>query len=187
MPNPRLAGRYAKSLIGLSTERNQLETVITDMKFLQAAIKSSPEFSAFLRSPIIKADKKQAIIQAITDKRISELTSAFIKLLVNKGRESDLPEIVEAFIAQYNVIKHIHKVKFTTAVPVSEEIVSGMIAKVKQEAGLQNVEMETSVDPEIIGGFILEFNNNLVDASILRDLNDVKKQFKKNIYIQQIR
>ena len=61
------------------------------------------------------------------------------------------------------------------------------IGKLKAETSMQNIELETSVKEELIGGFVLEFNNNLVDASIARDLRDISKQFSQNIYVQQIR
>lgn len=187
MPNPRLAARYAKSLIDLATEKNQLEAVYADAAYLQALTKASKDFANLLRSPVIKADKKQSIIDAVAGKNISAITNAFTRLLVNKGRESDLPEIIEAFIEQYNAIKGIHKVRLTTAVPVSDELKNAIVAKTKAEAGLDNVELETKVDENIIGGFMLEYNNNLVDASILRDLNDIKKQFGQNVYMHNIR
>ena len=100
MPNPRLATRYAKSLIDLSVERGQLEVVYRDMQYLQQVCKASRDFVNLLRSPVIKADKKQAIIKAITKDKVSELTAVFINLMINKSRESDMPEIVEAFITQ---------------------------------------------------------------------------------------
>jgi len=187
MPNPRLAGRYAKSLIDLATEQQQLETVYNDMRFLQAVCKDNPEFVKVLRSPVVNSDKKQNILSAITDGRISKLTALFNKLLISKTREEYIPEIITAFIAQYNEIKAIHTVKLTTATPVSEDVKNAVVAKIKAETSLQNIELETSVREELIGGFVLEFNNNLVDASIERDLRDIKKQFSQNIYIQQIR
>jgi len=187
MPNPRLAARYAKSLIDLSTEKGQLEKVYADMQFLQAVCKSSREFVVVLRSPVIKADKKNNILTAITSGKISELTAGFNRLLVLKGRESDLPEIADAFIYQYNSIKGIHKVKITTAVAVGEDLKNGIIDRVKSNAGLEKVELETSTDESLIGGFVLEFNNNLVDASVLRDLKDIKKQFESNVYVHNIR
>lgn len=188
MPNPRLATRYAKSLVDLSIERNQLEAVYADMQFLQQVVKASRDFVTLLRSPIVTADKKQSIIDAIVKNKISDLTEAFTKLLVNKGREGDMPEIVTAFIDQYNVIKDIHKVKLTTATPVGNELKDAIIAKVKREANLQNIELEAKVDEALIGGFVLEFNNNLVDASVLRDLKDISKQFKeRNVFVQNIR
>ncbi len=187
MPNPRLATRYAKSLIDLSTEKGQLANVYADMQYLQAICKSNPDFVSLLRSPVVKADKKDNILTAITMGKVNGLTAAFNKLLVAKGRESDLPEIANAFIDQYNTINGIHKVKLTTAVPVSEAVKTNIVNKVKAGSGLENVELETKTDESLIGGFVLEFNNNLVDASILRDLKDIKKQFNNNEFIHNIR
>ncbi len=187
MPNPRLAGRYAKSLIDLAQERGQLEVVYADMKFLLAVCKSSRDFVNVLRSPIIPAGKKQSIFDAVVKDKVSDLTVLFSKLLVNKGREGDLPEVVEAFIDQYNEIKDIHKVKLTTAVEISEALKKSIEEKVQQSQQFGTVELETRVDDKLIGGFVLEFNNNLVDKSILRDLNDIRKQFGKNVYVPAIR
>ena len=100
MPNPRLAYRYAKSLIDLSLERGQLENVFADMQWLQAVCKSNRDFVNVLRSPIIKNDVKRKIIEAVTvTGNISEMTAGFNRLLVIKNRERFLPEIVNAFIA----------------------------------------------------------------------------------------
>jgi len=187
MPNPRLATRYAKSLIGLAQERGELETVYKDMQFLQSICKSNPDFVNLLRSPVVRADKKDAIISAITKDRISKMTATFTKLLTSKGREEDLPEIINAFISQYNEIKGIEKVKLTTAVPVSEDVKKALLDKVKKSTGFDKIEMESIVNPNIIGGFILEYNNNLVDASISRDLKDISKQFQENVYVHNIR
>lgn len=187
MYNPRLAGRYAKSLIDLAIEKNQLETVYKDMLYLQAVCRNSREFVNVLRSPVIKADKKNQILEAVTNGNIGELTKTFNRLMVNKGRESSLPEIAEAFIDSYNKIKGISRVKLTTAQPVSEELKNSIIGKIKSTTPMQNVELETVADDALIGGFVLEFNNNLVDASIARDLKDIKKQFQQNIYVPNIR
>jgi len=186
MSNTRLAGRYAKSLIDLATENNQLEVVYADMKYLQAVCKGSHEFVNLLRSPIINADKKRAIIEAVTKGKVTELTHLFNNLLVNKNRESDLPEVVEAFIDQYNEIKDIHKLKITTAVELSDDLKKIIETKVKEVNNFGSIELEAKVDEKLIGGFVLEFNNNLVDASIQRDLKDIKKQFAKNIFIKNI-
>jgi F-type H+-transporting ATPase subunit delta len=187
MPNPRLAHRYAKSIIDLAVEKGQLEAVYADMKYLQEVCKVSREFVNLLKSPIIKADKKAQIIEAVTAGKISAMTARFNKLLTTKGRENDLPEIVEAVIEQYNEIKGIHKVKLTTAVEVSEEVKKAITTKINAEAGLGTLELETKTDESLIGGFVLEFNNNLVDASIARDLRDIKKQFSKNVYVADLK
>jgi len=157
------------------------------MLYLKAVCKGSREFLALLRSPIIKGDQKNKIVTAVTQGKVSELTAAFNHLLVKKGREYDLPEIVAAFIEQYQALKGIHSVTLTTAVTISEEMKQAIQQKVKAEKGLGTVELETKTDERLIGGFVLEFDNNLVDASILRDLKDIRNQFLRNDYIHKIR
>ncbi len=187
MQNPRLAGRYAKSLIGLALEQNQLDAVCADMKYLQSVCKQSKEFTNLLRSPVINSDIKEKVVTEIIGKNIGTLSSAFIHLLIRKNRESNLPEIAFAAIEQYNEIKNIHKVKLTTATAASEELKASIVQKIKADTSLQNIELETEVNEAIIGGFQLEYNGNLIDASIARDLRDIQKQFEKNIYVPNIR
>lgn len=187
MQNPRLATRYAKSLIELASEQKQLEAVHNDMQYIKALCKASRDFTNLLRSPIIKSDKKQAIVNAVIDNNISTLTKAFITLIIKKSREYFLPEIAAAFIEQYNTFKSIHAIKLTTAVAISEAVKQNIQQKIQQETALQNIQIEEAVEEELIGGFMLEFDNNLLDASILRDLKDVQKQFNENLYVPNIR
>lgn len=186
MTNPRLATRYAKSLLDLSVEQNQLEAVYADMKMLKGINKSNPDFVALLRSPIITADKKDKILDAVIGGNVSKISMLFIRLLTSKNRESNLPEIVTAFLEQYNKLKNIETVKITTATPISEELKNSIIAKVKS-TNSSAIEIETAVNEALIGGFKLEIAGTLVDATILHDLNDIKKQFLNNEYIHNIR
>lgn len=186
MSNPRLAGRYAKSLLDLSIEQNQLEKVYTDIKLLQSICRSNADFVTMLKSPIIASDKKEKIIEAVTSGKVSNLTASFLKLLINKTREYSLPEIVKAFISQYNKMNDIHQVKLTTAVAVSDGVKNAIVEKIKSSTPFKKIELETEVKDELIGGFTLEMGDTLIDASILRDLNDVKHQFKNNEYLHNI-
>ena len=186
MQNPRLAVRYAKSIVDLATEQQLLEQVCDDMRLILSVCKSNPDFLAVLRSPVIHADKKQKILEAVIGSRLGKLTGAFITLLVKKGREANLPEIAGAFIEQYNRIKGIRRVKITTAAPISEELRNTMVEKAKGGTG-QTIDLESVVDESIIGGFLLETEGRLVDASISRDLKDIRRQFENNDYIHKIR
>lgn len=188
MNNPRLAGRYAKSLLDLATEQKQVDAVYADMKWLNSICKSNRDFVAVLRSPVIKPSAKEKIIESVTKERVSKLTSAFIQLLVRKNRELNLPEIVTTYIDQFNALRNIHKVKITTAEPISDEMKNAIMANVKATAAPgQTFEVETHIKNELIGGFLLETSGTLVDASILRDLKDIQKQFMNNDYLHRIR
>jgi F-type H+-transporting ATPase subunit delta len=187
MTNPRLAGRYAKSLLDLAIEQNQVEAVYNDIKLLQSICKTNADFVAMLKSPVIKSHKKEKIIEAVVAGKLSTLTTAFLTLLVNKAREYSLPEIVKAFLEQYNTLNNIYQVKLTTAVPISDSLQTAILDKIKASTSMKKIELEAVVKNELIGGFTLEMGGNLIDASILRDLNDVKKQFQSNEYIHSLK
>lgn len=185
-PNPRLAARYAKSLIDLSLEKNQLEKVYADMLFLQTVC-SNREFANLLQSPIITADKKGKILDAITGGKVSEVTTLFNKLLLSKGREAYLPEIVTAFIQQYKDLKGIFTVKLSTAAPVSDELKNEILDKIRRSTDKKNLELVTDTKEALIGGFVLEIGDRLVDNSIAFELKNIKKQFQNNDFIYKIR
>ena len=183
----RVAGRYAKSLIELAMEQKQLDAVHADMMLLHSICLSNVDFVNMLKSPIIGGDKKIIMLEAVTSGKITELTVAFLKLLVKKTREYSLPDIIAAFRHQYNTINGIHPVKVTTAVPVGEPLKNELLKKIQQITGNQKIELEMAVRDELIGGFTMEIGDTLVDASILRDLNDVKNQFKNNEFVHALK
>ena len=187
MPNPRLASRYAKSLIDLAVEKGQLEQVYADMQVLQQICKGNRDFVNLLNSPVINSDTKRKIVEAVTAGKISTITSAFNALMISKGRENVLPEVVTAFISQYKVYNQIHTVKLTTAIPVSDTVRKSIMDQVKKASGFDKIELDEKVDKDIIGGFVLQMGDKLVDASIAYDLKAIAKQFENNDFIYKIR
>lgn len=187
MLNPRLAGRYAKSLIDLGVERNTLDELFKDVKTLQAICDVSREFVTLVKSPVIKPEKKKTIIRAVTEGKVSELMTLFLDLLVAKTRESSLPEILSAFVIAYNNVKGIHYVHLHTAMEISETVKQEIVKKVLADTPLTNIQLVTKVKEDLIGGYVVTYNNVVHDASIKRYLKDVKAQFAHNDYIFNIR
>jgi F-type H+-transporting ATPase subunit delta len=187
MQNPRLASRYAKSLLDLAVEKGQLEQIFADMQWLQAACQNNRDFVNLLKSPIIKPDAKKKIIAAVTEGKVNEITAAFNALLVSKGREGNLPEVISAFIKAYKDHKNIQTVKLTTASPVSDTIKNAIVQQIKQTGGFENVEVEQKVDESLIGGFVLQVGDKLVDASISYDLKHIARQFENNDFVYKVR
>jgi F-type H+-transporting ATPase subunit delta len=106
-----------------------------------------------------------------------------------KGRVTSLSEIREDFENQYRAYKKVKIVKLTTAVPISETLLEDLRKGVQANEQYRDftLEMETTVDDRIIGGFILQIGDDLYDASIRHDLDVIKKQFVENMYVQKIR
>ena len=186
MQNPRLASRYAKALIDIAKEQNVLDAVLNDMTLILNTVKSSKELALVTQSPIIKGDKKLEILHAVFGANLQKATTLFMDLVINKGREANLAEIAEAYIHQYNQFNKINTVKVTTAAPLDEELKTAIMAKVAEQIQGNKVEIETEVNPDLIGGFVLQIGDKFFDASVRRDLNDVKHQFTKNIFVADI-
>jgi len=187
MPNPRLAARYAKSLLDLAIEQGQLETVYADMITLQTICKGNRDFVALLKSPVIKPGTKKKIVEAVTTGKIGNLTSAFSRLLIDKSRESNLPEVITSFVKQYKTYKNIFTVTVTTAVPASEALKTQILTHLQQTTSMKQIELETVVDESIIGGFKVQVGDKLVDASVAYDLREVARQFENNDFIYKVR
>jgi len=106
---------------------------------------------------------------------------------VKKGRESVLPEILESYVDQFNELKGINHVKLTTATPLHQEAIDMILNQIRKKTPLENVVIDTAVDESLIGGYVLELRDYLVDASIKRELALVKRGFVSNEYTYNIR
>lgn len=182
----RIASRYAKSLIELAQERGKLERVLEDVQSFQQVAKNR-DFLLMLRSPVVKADTKERVFKQLFGGKYDEITMAFLQILLRKGRESQLAEIANEFTHQYKVIKHISTVKLKTATQLSDATIKTIKDQLLASTNTdQNVELVTEIDPNLIGGFVIEFDDRLYDASVVHKLNLLKKNFKDNLYISQI-
>jgi len=157
------------------------------MQWLQAVCKSNRDFLILLRSPIINSDKKIKILKEVAGDNLNAITTIFTTLLINKGRESNLPEIAGAFISQYKNHKKIHTLILTTATPLSADVKKAIVQQVKATGGYENIEVEEKIDKNIIGGFVLQVGDKMIDASIAYDLKAIAKQFENNDFIYKLR
>lgn len=187
MRQPKVAQRYAKALFDLALETSQLEVVKNDIETIRGV--KNEEMLMVFRSPVINEDKKISIFEAIFDGNISKLTSAFFKLVFRKGRMIALPEILESFDAQYRAYHRIQIIEVTTAIPVGEDILLYIQNKMKDLPRWKDskLEMKSIVNESVIGGFVLQSDDILYDASIRHDLMVIKKQFIENMYVQKLR
>ncbi len=182
----RIASRYAKSLIDLAKEQGKLDRILEDVESFKEVSKNR-DFLLMLKSPVVKADTKEKVFNQLFGGKYDEMTMAFLRILLRKGREAQLSEIANEYILQYKVINHISTVKLVTAAPLSEDAVKAIHAKILASGATgKTVELVTQVDPELIGGFVIQFEDRLYDASVAHKLGIMKKNFKDNLYISQI-
>ncbi len=182
----KVATRYAKSLIDLAQEKGKLDRILEDVKSF-SKVAENRDFALLLKSPVIKADTKWKVFEKLFKNNYDDLTLSFLSILLKKNREGNMVDIANEFIAQYKKIRHITTVKLTTAARLGEATIKSIHEKLEASPATEdNVELITKVNPNLIGGFVIEFDDNLYDASVAHKLNVLKKEFKDNLYISQI-
>lgn len=172
----KVSSRYAKALLDLSVEQAELDRVKKDVEQFVAVLKDNLELQAVLKNPIINHDKKVNILIALFGDRFVPTLISFFKIMVNKGRAEILYGTAQEFINSYNVYKGIVIAKVTSASAMSEEnklILQGLI---KESTG-NEVILESKVNPDLIGGFIVTIGDKQVDASLAGRLNKLDRAF----------
>lgn len=171
-----VASRYAKSLIDLSREQGNLDAVKTDMEQFVGVLKQNPKLAAVLKNPIMKQDKKKNILAALFEGKIQPSISAFFNILVNKGRAGILYDIALEFIREYNEVKGIVNATVISATDLSQENLEKLKAEIAQQINAEVI-LKNTIDPALIGGFVVKVGDRQIDASLAGKLNKLEKHF----------
>ncbi|WP_114782025.1 ATP synthase F1 subunit delta [Botryobacter ruber] len=185
MSNIRVASRYAKSLIELASEKGVLEQVQEDMLLFSQVVSQNRDFQLLLQNPIVKSNKKLAIIKSVFGQKVSSLTMAFFDIVARKNREPLLEAAAKEFGNQYNVLKGIQVATVTSAMPLTPALRNQITAQVAAQTG-KKVTLVEKVDPALIGGFILRVGDQQVDSSVRYNLIKLSNKFKDNPYINKL-
>ena len=181
MAQPRVASRYAKSLMDLAIERNELDRVALDMALLEKTLLGSADLMSLLASPVIKADQKLRVLRAIFSGEMSSLSQGFVDILVEKGREPMLIYILKAWSELLRKKRNILSAEVRSAValsPASREGILSHISKVHKGT----IELNEVVDPSLIGGFVLRLEDKMMDVSIKRQLAAMRRELVEHQY-----
>ena len=183
MKDLKVSNRYAKALLELAVETNNLENCYSDMNTILTACQESKEFYLLLKSPIIKTDKKIIIIEEVFSNKLSDLTNGFIKIITSKKREAILDSVAKSFISLYKEKKNIISAKLVTATEIDNETREEVLDFIKKK-GHKNVDLQEKIDKSIIGGAIINIGNKQIDASVSNKINEMKQNFSVNLYEQ---
>ncbi|OIP01735.1 MAG: ATP synthase F1 subunit delta [Bacteroidetes bacterium CG2_30_32_10] len=184
MINTRIAQRYAKALFDLAIEQNIIERVYDDIVLIKGVCETNKDFILLLSSPIIKSDKKQAIIKEIFEKHIHHVTLAFLLIITKKRREYYISQISKKFIGFYKDFKGIEIVTVTSANQLDQTTIQKVLQKLKTFI-TKEIELVQVINPNIIGGFIIQYDDKKYDASILNKIHALSKNFLTNEYIKE--
>jgi F-type H+-transporting ATPase subunit delta len=171
--------RYARALLKSATDAKQESVVYQEMMLLAKSFIDVPALRHTIDNPMLAKEKKQMLLEtAVGGSESSALSKAFIALVLKEGRENMIQFMANSYVTLYRKQKNVIRGKLTTAARVSADTAQKMRALVERNTQ-GTVEFETEVDPDIIGGFILEYDTYRMDASVKSKLNAILTQLKK--------
>ena len=155
---------YARALFEAAEEAGRVDTVAQDLAALAGAIDDMPELRAFLRNPQIDpAGKGEVLAQLATDG--DELTGNFVRLAAEKGRAGEIPEFSKELDALVAQSQNRLSVELTTSYELSDDEAHSIVRTIEKASG-RTVDATRSVDPELIGGIVLEVGSHRADGSV---------------------
>jgi F-type H+-transporting ATPase subunit delta len=174
MDQSAIAVRYAKAFFSLAKEKNELDTLKTDIELVLEVCNTSADFVLLLESPVVKVSKKMEFIRSVFKSELRELTTRFLLLITKNKRESHIPGICRNFLALSRKDQNIKSAILTTASGVS----AASVKKIQNLLGKElkaSIELSTQVKPEIVGGMILRIDDTQYDASVATQLKKIRQ------------
>lgn len=180
MSNFRAASRYATAILAIAQELNKLDEVSKDFEYIERLIKDEREFSLFLKSPVIKTEKKKRLLSELFHDKLSDITLKFVILLASKDREGILPEIIQQFYRLRDERLGILNVKVRTAVQFMSDQEKQLIGQL-ETALKKKIRITYSEDSSLKGGFTVQYDDTVWDASVNHQLDMLRQKFVESM------
>ena len=170
-----IAEHYALAMAELGEKHNLLDEFKSDLAAIEATLDENKELTMFLEHPSIPHTDKKDIADKIFGERISKYTLNLLKLLMDRNRISVYSSLVRHYNKILNKKRNITVAQVITAIEIDDETKQRIKNKL-QSLFTQNIELESQVDPAIIGGMVIKISGRVIDGSIKTRLENMKKQ-----------
>ncbi|MCR4416989.1 MAG: ATP synthase F1 subunit delta [Ignavibacteria bacterium] len=176
MLNTKVTNRYAKALLDLAVSENLLDVIVKDLEFVQNNILSLRELFLLIKSPIVKRDKKRKIFAELFKDKISETSLKFCELIINRQRSDLLLDIIKRFLQMKDEYLNIKSVLVRSAFELDEKHINELKSVLENNLG-KKVNINLLIDKNLLGGFIVQIDDTLIDASLKHQLELLRKKF----------
>lgn len=170
-----VARRYAQALTEEAQQAGSLDAVDADVALVTETLEGSRELRMALTSPVVSQDKKQAVLQSLFGDRVSDLSRRFLRLLIEKDRDEQIPDIFDAYRQLRDERTGTIEAAIRTAKPLSPDEAERLKAALEARAA-RTVRMQIEVDPSLIGGLVVRLGDVVYDRSVKHQLDSLRGQ-----------
>ena len=169
---------YARSLFEVARDEDKLDDVREQLGEIADAVSENHDLQVFFFSPYFSSDEKvEGLSKVISG--ADETVANFLKLLVEKHRMPALFRIRQRFEALWQEENKVLPVQVTSAIELDKKTVNDIGKQIGHKTG-RKVELTSAVDPDILGGLVLQVGNSVLDASIRNRLESLRKQVARS-------
>lgn len=170
-----VSSRYAKALYKFAEVHGQQDDVYSAMTTLSTSYMEVPRLSIILENPTMNAEDKLRLLVTASGGSAISCLNTFFQMVIHKERVSMLPFICQSFTRVYLENKNMIKCSLTVPTELGDTTI-GRIKSIVESKTKKKVEFTLKTDSSIIGGFILEYDSNCLDASVVGQLKAIRKQ-----------
>lgn len=168
-----IAEPYAQALMSLARDNDLVDRISEDVNSLLNLMGESEDFRTCLTNPIFKAEDKKAVLNQVAREQLHPFTYNFLMILIDRGRIAFLEPICKQFQQLVRQLRQTVLAEVASAVPLSDEQQESIRQKVKGMTQAQQVELDTKIDPDLLGGVIIKVGSKIVDASLRGQLRRI--------------
>ena len=170
--------RYARALVKYVAQTGHGEAVCQEADALASALRDVPGMQRMMDAgdDLVRASDKKKLLQNVLGNGLSPEMDRFLDLILRNGRSDLLQDILRDFADQYRRGTGVRKAHLVTVEAPSEDLLQRLRALVKEKTGA-NVMIEVEQDPALVGGFVFDIDDYILDASIKRQLDLIRDQF----------
>lgn len=183
MDRGTVSGRYAKALYRYAHKHGQERSVYDSTVALNHSYLQYEALRRTLANPILAVEEKEKLIALAAGREVSEEFRQFVRLVIRQKREDFLQMICLSYQEIYRVAHKLLHVDIVTAVPVDAATEKAIADRLEQLTH-ETVDIRSTVDPSIIGGYILRWDTYRWDASVTSQLRQIKKELKDSIKME---
>lgn len=166
--------RYAKALYKYALEKNNAAAVYEEMKLVADAFERRPDLQKVMANPFVSRDDKEKLLLAAAGPEAEDDFKNFIRLILNHNRESFARQMALAYRGIYRKANNIAQVRITTAAKLGDDEMKKLRGLVAGGFEGYALEFSEAVDPQLIGGFVIDVDSTRMDASISNEIEQLR-------------
>jgi F-type H+-transporting ATPase subunit delta len=171
----KIAAPYARALFDFSVEKNIMHQITADFQNLETFLDEASELIEYLNNPVVNKDSKRDVLTKTLQSQVNAETFKFLMILVKRDRINLLKFVIANYLELVYETASIKMIEVSTAFAFSNSQKNTLVQKLKELTNAREIRLEVTIDPDLIGGFLIKTESKVIDLTIKNQLQQLAK------------